>query len=388
MGKKGHALLSASGSNRWMHCPPSARLEENIKEETSEYAKEGTFAHELGELHINLYLGKIKKTQFNKELKNLKKDSFYSEELMEYVQVYIDFAIEKIDEARATTKDAVVMAETKLDFSEWVPEGFGTGDLVIITDDRLEIIDFKFGQGVPVSAQGNTQMRLYSLGAIQQFGCLYSINTIGMTIVQPRLYNISTDEISVDDLINWAETELKPKAQLAINGEGEFLPGEHCKFCRAKGICRARAEEHLAMAKYDFKMPALLSDEEISEVLSIADRLSEWAKDVYSYASNLTIQEGKQWTGFKLVEGRSNRKYSSEEAVIKACNDNGITDIYTKSLLGITAMEKFLGKKKFNSILGTLVEKPQGKPTLVPISDKRQAIKVNSTAEADFKEEI
>lgn len=377
MGK--HALLSASSSHRWLHCPPSARLEEQFENTTSMFAAEGTAAHELSEHKLRSFLG-IKSQRPISE--------FDSEELENYTDIYVDYATELITEVKSYCKDPIILIEQRLDYSCYVPEGFGTGDLVIIADSTLDIVDLKYGKGVAVSAEDNPQMKLYAIGALTLFDSLYDIQRVRMTICQPRLESISTYEISADELTNWAETELRPKAQLAINGEGEFLPGEHCRFCRARQTCRARAEEHLSLAKYDFKLPSLLSDEEIAEVLTVADRLSTWASDVYAYATDLAIRDGKEWTGFKLVEGRSNRKYASEEAVIKACNDNGITDIYTQSLLGITAMEKLLGKKKFKSILGDLVEKPQGKPTLVPSSDKRQSIKLNNTAEADFKEEI
>jgi len=377
MGK--HALLSASSSHRWLHCPPSARLEEQFENTTSVFAAEGTAAHELSEHKLRTFLG-IKSQRPASE--------FDSEELENYTDIYVDYATELITEVRSYCKDPIILIEQRLDYSCYVPEGFGTGDLVIIADSTLDIVDLKYGKGVAVSAEDNPQMKLYALGAFTLFDSLYDIQRVRMTICQPRLESISTYEISADELTNWAEMELRPKAQLAINGEGEFLPGEHCRFCRARHTCRARAEEHLSLAKYDFKLPSLLSDEEIAEVLTVADRLSTWASDVYAYATDLAIREGKEWTGFKLVEGRSNRKYASEETVIKACNNNGITDIYTQSLLGITAMEKLLGKKKFKSILGDLVEKPQGKPTLVPSSDKRQSIKLNNTAEADFKEEI
>lgn len=377
MGK--HALLSASSSHRWLHCPPSARLEEQFENTTSVFAAEGTAAHELSEHKLRSFLGIKSKRPIS---------DFDSEELESYTDVYVNFATELITEVRSICKDPIILIEQRLDYSCYVPEGFGTGDLIIIADGTLDIVDLKYGKGVIVSAEDNPQMKLYALGALNLFDSLYDIKRIRMTICQPRLESISTYEISVDELTNWAEAELRPKAQLAINGEGEFLSGEHCRFCRARKTCRARADEHLELAKFDFKLPALLSEDEIAEVLSEADRLSAWASDIFAYATDLAICEGKQWTGFKLVEGRSNRKYSSEESVIKACNDNGITDIYTKSLLGITAMEKLLGKKKFTSILGDLVEKPQGKPTLVPISDKRESIKINNTAEADFKEEI
>lgn len=388
MEEKAHALLSASGSSRWMNCPPSARLEELVDEETSEYAKEGTFAHALAELHISSYLEIISETQFNKELNRLKQDSFYSEDLMEYVQIYVDFAIEKINEARCITKDAVTMVEMKLDYSPWVPEGFGTGDLVIITDDVLEVIDLKFGQGVLVSAVGNTQMRLYSLGAIQQFGCLYDIKTVRMTIVQPRLDNISTDEIQIVELLKWAAAEVEPKARLAIKGEGEFKAGSHCRFCRIKSICRERSKENMKLCMLDFKEPPLLTDEEIVEVLINIDELQKYASDIKEFAFDKAVNEGKRWTGYKLVEGRSTRKYVNEAEAAKALIEAGYEEdkIFSKSILTITAMEKVIGKNKFNELLKGLIEKPSGKPTLVLETDKRQEFK--NTAEIDFKEEI
>lgn len=374
-----HALLSASSSHRWLHCTPSARLEEQFENTTSVFAEEGTAAHELSEHKLRTFLGIKSERPIS---------SFDSEELENYTDIYVNYAIELITEVRSRCKDAIVLVEQRLDYSCYAPEGFGTGDLVIIADGTLDIVDLKYGKGVSVSAQDNPQMKLYALGALNIFDNLYDIQMVRMTICQPRLENISTYEISAKELTSWAETELRAKAQLAIDGKGEFLTGEHCRFCRARHTCRARAESHLEFAKYDFKLPALLSNDEIAEVLSVADRLSIWASDVYAYATDLAINQGKEWTGFKLVEGRSNRKYTNEKEVIKACNDNGITDIYTKSLIGITAMEKLIGKKKFNEILGGFVEKPQGKTTLVSITDKRQAIKINNTAEADFKEEI
>ncbi len=374
-----HALLSASSSHRWLHCTPSARLEETFTEETSVFAEEGTAAHELSEHKLSTFLG----INSDKPISD-----FDSEELESYTDIYVDFAIELIEEVKSYCKDPLILLEQRLDYSNYVQEGFGTGDLVIVADNTLDVVDLKYGKGLQVSAEDNPQMKLYALGALNLFDILYDIQIVRMTICQPRLENISTYEITIYELINWAETELSHKAQLAFKGEGEFIAGEHCRFCRARQTCRTRAEEQLALAKYEFKKPALLSDEEIEEVLSIADRLSTWASDIYTYATDLAINRGKQWTGFKLVEGRSNRKYTNEDEVAKACTDVGITDIYTKSLLGITGMEKLLSKKKFKEVLGHLVEKPKGKLTLVSSSDKREVITTNNTAEDDFKEEI
>jgi len=374
-----HALLSASSSHRWLHCAPSARLEEQFENTTSVFAAEGTAAHELSEHKLRLYMGQKSKRPVSE---------FDSDQLDYYTGIYVDFATELITEVRATCNDPIIMIEQKLDYSCYVAEGFGTGDLVIIADATLDIVDLKYGKGVAVSAEDNPQMKLYALGALALFDSLYDIQTVRMTICQPRLENISTYEVSADELSGWAEAELRPKAVLAFKGQGEFLPGEHCRFCRARQTCRARADEHLSLARHDFKLPALLSDDEVAEVLSVADRLSTWAADVYAYATDLAIRSGKTWQGYKLVAGRSNRKYTSESAVVKAATAAGYTDIYRQSLIGITDMEKLLGKKTFKELISGLVEKPEGKPTLVPLSDKRQLITLNNTAEADFKEEM
>lgn len=374
-----HALLSASSSHRWLHCTPSARLEEQFENSTSIFAEEGTAAHALSEHKLRMFLQLESKRPASQ---------FDSEELEYYTDSYVDYAAELIAEVRRNCKDPIILLEQRLDYSCYVPEGFGTGDLVIIADGTLDIVDLKYGKGVAVSAEDNPQMKLYALGALSLFDTLYDIQKVRMSICQPRLESISTYELSAEELTKWAEEELRPKAQFAINGEGEYLPGEHCRFCRARHTCRARAEEHLLLARHDFKLPSLLTEEEISEVLVLADRLSVWASDIYAYATDLAIREGKEWQGYKLVEGRSNRRYTSESAVVEAVSAAGYADIYKKSLIGITDMEKLLGKKVFKELLSGLVEKPEGKPTLVPFSDKRQPITLNNTAEADFKEEI
>ena len=382
-----HALLGASSSDRWLNCPPSARLEAQVEEKASEYAREGTFAHTLAELKLAHYLGTLTTPKYNTKLKKLKQNDFYSEELESDTQIYVDFAIEKINEARAKTPDAAVLLEAKLDYSPWVPEGFGTGDLVLITDGVLEVVDLKFGRGIQVSAEDNSQMQLYALGAINQFGFLYDINTVKMTIHQPRLDHISTAEMTVDDLMYWATNTVMGGAELAWKGEGEFNAGEHCRFCRVRATCRARAEENTKLACYDFREPPLLSDEEIVEVLDAADEYMRWISDVQAYALDRAVNHGKQWPGYKLVEGRSVRKYVDETKVAEALQAAGYSEeqIYEKVLLGITKMEKAVGKKQFNELLAGLVEKPPGKPKLAPETDKRPAV---SSAEIDFKEEL
>lgn len=382
-----HALLSASGSARWLACPPSARLEEQLPDETSVYAAEGSFAHSLAELHLHSYLGTITKRAFNKQLKELKQNDFHSQEMEDYVQVYVDLAIEKINEARARSKDASIFVEQRLDFSPWVPEGFGTGDVVLISDGLLEVIDLKYGKGVPVDAESNSQMRLYGLGALNQFDMLYDIEEVKMTIAQPRLDSVSTEALSAEELLRWGDTIVKPKAMLAFDGKGEFCAGDHCRFCRAKATCRARAEANLELARYDFRDPPTLSNDEIAEILFKTGELQKWAKDVQDYALDQAYKHGVKFDGWKLVEGRSNRKYSDEEAVKTKLVAEGYEEkkiLKEPELLGITAMEKAIGKKKFSELLSDLVIKPAGRPTLVPESDKRPEIQSIDSAIADF----
>ena len=370
-----HALLSASSAHRWLKCTPAPRLEQQFEEHSSAFAEEGTAAHEIAEYKVRRYLGQ----------ECIRPESKYDcDEMDRCTDEYVEYAAELISQAKAVSKDPVILVEQKLDFSCYVSEGFGTGDLVIVSDSILEICDLKYGKGVQVSATDNPQMKLYAIGALNLFDSLYDIKTVRMHIFQPRLENISTYEMNVEEITEWAETELKDKAQLAIKGEGEFIPGEHCRFCRARHTCRARADSFLEMAKYDFKPPHLLSDDEIAELLEKAQMLSQWANDVWAYAAEAAINDGKQWKGYKIVEGRTNRKYADEQKVADTLITAGYNDIYKKSLLGISEMEKKIGKKIFSQLLNGLVVKPAGEPKLVPESDKRSAINTINTAEADF----
>lgn len=385
--ERAHAKLSASGSKQWLTCTPSAKASEAFPEETSDFALEGTAAHELSELHLRHHEGLISQVTYKRNLKKFKAENkFYSADMEDYVQSYVDIVIERINEARARSTDAVVLLEQRLDFSAWVPEGFGTGDVVLISDGVLEVIDLKYGKGVPVSAEGNTQMRLYALGAINQFGILYDIDTVRMTIIQPRLDSISTDEIGADDLLDWAESFVKPRAEMAMSGDGEYVAGDHCRFCKVRYTCRTRAEANLELARLEFAAPPTLSHEEIGEILAKAEELQKWAKEVQEYALKQAEQHGAKFPGWKLVEGRSNRKYANETEVSETLLAEGYDEevIYTKSLLGITAMEKQIGKKVFAELLADLVIKPAGKPTLVPESDKRPEINSTASAVADF----
>lgn len=382
-----HAKLSASGAKRWMTCTPSVALEEQFSESTSTYAEEGTFAHSLSELIINYNLGAIKKAAFNKKLEVLKQNEFYNQELQDYVDDYVGQVWEFINEAKAKCKDVLVLTEQKLDFSEYVEDGFGTGDVVVIADAELHVIDLKYGKGVGVSAVDNPQLRLYGIGALASFEMLYDIETVKMTIIQPRLEMTTSEVLTVQELTNWAKNEVRPKAELAMAGEGEFVVGDHCKFCKARKTCRARADYNLELTKMEFNPPTLLEDSEIGEVLRKAEQLANWVKDITEYALEEAIN-GKKWDGWKLVEGRSNRKYVDDIKVADTLKNAGYDEavLYEKKLYGITAMEKLVGKKKFTELLNDLIEKPQGKPTLVDESDKRPELSSIQSAKDDFVE--
>ena len=371
-----HAVLSASGSHRWLNCSPSARLELEFENTGSEAAREGTAAHALCEHKLKRALKKRSKRPVSE---------YDSDEMEECSDAYVQFVMEHYMEAKEKCSDPIILIEQHLDFSCYVPDGFGTGDCIIVSDDKLHIIDFKYGLGVLVEAEENPQMKLYALGALEIYDSLYDIKEVSMTIFQPRRENVSTWTISTDELKDWAENELKPKAILAYNGEGEYAPGEWCTFCRAAVRCRARAEEKLKLAQADFKLPPLLTDAEIEEVLAIIPDLTKWANEITAYATDAAINHGKQWSGFKVVEGRSVRKYRDEEKVAQAAIESGYSDIYRQSLIPMTEMQKLMGKTKFEEILGDLIYKSPGKPTIVPVADKRPAMNV-SDAMNDFNE--
>ena len=371
-----HAVLSASSSHRWLNCNPSARLEQEFEDHETEAAAEGTAAHALAE-------HKLRKALKMRSRKPVSK--YDSDEMDAYTDGYVEFVLEALEEAKQLCSDPKVLIEQKLDFSCYVPDGFGTGDCLIVADRLLHIIDLKYGQGVLVDAVENPQMMLYALGTLRIFDCLYNITEVSMTIYQPRRENVSTWTVSVEELNDWAEQTLKPKAELAFKGEGEYSPGAWCQFCKAAVKCRARAEAKLQLAKYEFAKPPLLTDAEIGDILGKLDDLTKWANEIIAYAQDAAVSHGKQWPGYKLVESRTNRKYTDEDAVIEAARSAGYTDIFKKSLIPITEMEKLMGKKTFAEVLGSLVIKPQGKPTLVPASDKRPAI-TTTGAKQDFSD--
>ena len=372
MGK--HAFLSASSSHRWLECPPSAKLCAEQEDRASPYAQQGTDCHELCAYLVEKSLGK----DVTDPTENL---TYYDQEMRDCAESYCSYVNEQIEAAKKHCPDPQVLIEQRLDFSRWVEDGFGTGDCVIVADEALQVIDYKHGVGVLVSAEKNPQMMCYALGALELFDGLYDIKEVRMTIFQPRRENVSVCVMAKDDLLQWAHNDLTYKAKLAYEGSGEFACGDWCRFCKAKAVCRKRAEYNLELAKYDFEMPDTLEDAEIAAILDKADELAAWAADVKEYALRQALS-GTEYPGYKVVEGRSNRRYISEDAVADAVSQAGY-DPYAKKVLGLTEMQKLLGKKKFDELLGGLIEKPQGKPVLVPLSDKRQPM---NTAQNDFKD--
>ena len=377
---RSHAVLSASSAHRWLHCTPAPRLEEQYPDSSSDAAAEGTAAHELAEHKLRNLQG-LPST--------LTSTDWVTEEMDDYTDDYVDNVVAELDRAQKTSPAAFLAIEQRLDFSHIVPDGFGTGDALIVGDGTMTVIDLKYGKGVEVSAVGNPQMRLYALGALTQFGMIYNIDTVRMVIFQPRLNNISVDEVSVTELMQWAENVVKPQAQAAIKGEGELIAGEWCRFCRHAPQCTALATKYFAPIPKEADevtpaapAPETLTDDQIANIITWSGELKKWLGTVEKFALD-QANNGHAYPGLKLVEGRSVRRYTDEDAVAQAVEKTG-HDPYEKKLLGITAMTKMLGKKQFQDTLGDLVHKPQGKPTLVPESDKRPALAV-ATPETVFQ---
>ena len=349
-----HALLSASSSSRWLACPPSARLESRFPDTGSSYAAEGTQAHALAE---DMLTGASMPDA--------------PEDMKEYVSRYVDIVTEKLNQARKQTPDAVLLVEQRLDFSPWVPEGFGTGDAIIISDGVLEIVDLKYGKGVPVSAEDNTQMRLYALGAFHNYGILYDFDRITMTIVQPRLDSVSSQTMALTDLLQWGD-RVKETAAKAFRGEGQFCAGAHCRFCRAAARCKTLAEYNLQVLQYEFLDAELMDPEDIAEVLKVEDDVVKWLGVVKKYALDQAVNHGEKFPGMKLVAGRSNRVITNANMLAAKLREEGYKDIYKPvELKGITDLEKLCGKKNFVKLSEGLIDKPAGKPVLVPETDKR-----------------
>lgn len=381
-----HARLSPSASHRWINCPGSVHLAEQCPPQGgSTYTAEGTEAHALAELKLRKFNEEGTGDFFDKQLEKARSEfEYYCGEMEEATDFYFDIVTEKLIEGGP---DAELMIEQRFSLDKWVPDSFGSADAVIIAGNTIEVCDLKYGKGVKVDAVGNPQLRLYGLGAAELFGDLYDFDTVRVTIIQPRLDHVSTEEISLAELRDWAEKWVAPAAKLAMSNTDEVHCGDWCQFCPAKAICRERAEANLELARHDFKKPALLTDEEIGEILRQAEEVQKWVADVSAYALEQALA-GKQYDGWKLVEGRSIRKYADEIKVADTLRAAGYDDamLYERKLNGITNMEKLVGKKKLTELLGNLLVKPAGKPVLVPESDKREAINTTEAAKADFTE--
>ena len=399
-----HALLSASSSKQWLHCPPSVRLQENFPNESSVYAEEGTFAHEICEYKVRKYL--------HERVKRPQSEEFDTEEIEQITDVYAEFVISIIEQMKANGCEPLAFVEERVDYSHIAPSGFGTADMLIIGKDAdgrglLHVCDFKTGKGVFVDADHNSQMMLYAIGALAAYGFLYDIEIVRMSIIQPRLDNISTFECSRQELEDWGES-IKPTALLAFEGKGEQHPGDWCRFCRAKPVCKACADEALALCREDFldldagafddtaeesdmtapyeadtqtavfKQPGLIPISELAEILPTLNRISSWIEAVFAFVSSEAINHGVPIPGYKVVEGRSKRVFTDTKAVVDTAVQNGYTDLYKQTLITLTEFEKMMGKKKFNELLGEYVAKPPGKLALVPESDPREPVDLST----------
>jgi len=389
-GSRAHALLSASSAHRWLECTPSARLEESFSEdeESSVYAAEGTFAHELAETELLYAVDQIELNEYVRRKNELAKSEFHNSENTDEVEKYVSYVLDAWSDAKKLDAFAEIIIEDRMDLSEWVPEGFGTNDVVIITWSYIKVIDLKFGKGVRVKADNNPQLKLYGLGALEKHGFNYAVENVLLVIHQPRLDSVSEAKITAVDLQAWGNLEVMPLAELAFNGEGEFKPGEHCRFCKAAPRCRALAEQNLELAKLEFQDPALLTDEELINVYDKLDPLQKWAAKVANYFLAEALA-GKQWKGFKLVEGRSNRSIAESDTLFKALSVAGFEheEVTNSKLKGIGDLTKILGKAKFDTVLGPFVTKPQGKPTLTTTDDPRPELNSVEAVKDLFEEE-
>ena len=384
-----HALLSASGASRWLNCTPSARLEEKFQESApSVHAEEGTLAHELSDVHLRYLNGEISVQSRKKELTKIAKHKLYEPQMQVEVDKYIEYVVEALNVARATTEDAKLLIEERVDFSHLVEQGFGTGDACIVSDGTLEIIDLKYGRGVQVFAKDNPQLMLYASGALRNYELVYDIKEVKMTIAQPRLDHISSWTISVEELLQWGEDIVKPKAREAYQGKGNKQVGEWCKWCKVKASCPAQADYHLALAKHEFEEPPLLPLSRVIEIYKQLPMLTDWAGAVADYLKAEALK-GTPIEGYKLVEGRSSRSWTDEAAVeaeLLILPDTKPEDYLITKLAGIPAIEKLVGKKVFPDLLGKYVVKPQGAPTLVPETDGRPPLNSLEIAKKDFQE--
>jgi len=386
-----HSMLSCSGSSRWWNCTPSAKLEAEYGEfSTSDFALEGTLAHELGQAYLQYdVLGETTKDVFDQQIDAIINHRLFSDEMFEEVPKYVEYCEQQFNEAKAKTQGAVMLVEQSVKLTGYVPGGKGSIDCTIIADETIEIIDLKYGKGVSVSAEKNKQLMLYALGVMLKYDLAYDFTQIVMTIVQPRRNNISSFTMTKADLYAWANDELKERAMIAFEGKGDLVVGEWCKFCNVKSRCTQIYKHNIELAKDDFREPSLLTDDEISDILLQVNMLIEWGNSVKDYALSLAINNGKKWPGFKLVEGTSRRKFANEEKVAEILlsqKDLSADDVYQTKLQGITNIQKVLGKKRFESLLSNYIIKPSGKPTLVDLTDKRPELGI-SQAQRDFADE-
>lgn len=383
--QRAHSLLSASGSERWMSCTPSARKEENIKDTESVFAKEGTLAHELGELELRYYYKMIPTTEYKVKLRAITEHELFTSDMPDHVDVYVSYCIERVNHYKSICTHVEISIEEKIDLTEYIPEGFGSNDFVIVADNFIEVVDLKYGRGVLVSAVRNSQLMLYGLGSVFRHRLSYKMNEVQLTVIQPRTsINPSSFVMKVDELENWADTEVRTKAKLAFAGEGEFNPGSWCKWCKFKPKCRAVYDDNVKLMKQDFGDPSELTDDEVLEVFEKIEQIVGWTTSVSAYVMDKLLKK-KPIGNYKLVKGRSNRIFKDKEAVIKKLESLKIHEdeyLSERKLLGITAIEKVLGKKDFGEKLGDLVDKTEPKPAIAKLDDKRESF--FSSAESDF----
>jgi len=377
-----HAILSPSSAHRWLRCTPSARIEEEIGDDSSSiYAEEGSLAHEYSEARLRYKLGLIGESDLGKIQTKVADSPFNADEIVEETAKYVDFVWEEY--VASKKRFGLLFIEQKVDFSGFVPEGTGTCDAVIIADGTMQILDLKYGKGIRVEAEENSQLKLYALGALEKYKDLYEIDTVELNICQPRLDRTSKWAISTTDLYKWAEKEVRPKAEKAFEGQGVQVAGDHCRFCKAAGRCATLASQNLKVAQHEFKDPHLLTDAQILEVHELIPRIAHWIDAVGDYMLQSAL-DGKKWQGLKVVEGRSQRKWADSEKVLEFLKSKKykIADIAETKVKGIGAIEKFLGDK-FDKLMSPFIVKPEGKPALVPESDKRPEL---NSAKEDFKD--
>lgn len=382
-----HALLNPSGAEIWSECTPAGRLQKLFDDTAGTAAQEGTLAHAIGELLLKFRLDRIIKKEYDKLLAAFKNHPLFEPSMFDYCEDYAGFVMEQYAEALAHTPNAQIFIEKRLDLTRWVPEGFGTGDAIITANRWMIFVDLKYGKGVRVSAQKNKQLRLYGLGAVDEYEASFDFENIRMIIFQPRLDNISIEEMPLLDLLNWGDTFIKPRAKMAWEGTGPYVPGDHCRFCRAKITCKANAEYQLELAKYEFLKADLLDDFAIADVLERYDMFVNWIQAVEEFALAEAVK-GRKWPGFKLVAGRSNRAYKSEVDVVNKLVSLGhaASDLYNSKIKGLGDMEKQIGKTAFNKHVDPLLHKPPGKPALAPESDPRPVYNNTAAAIEDFKD--